>query len=112
MDVTVVRTVGPEGDRAVIAVSGEIDMATADQFAVAVGEQLGERPVLLDLRQVSFMDSSGLRALTDLLRLSPRAGRSLTIRRDLQGNVRRVFEMTGMLDELPLEDGEPQSGRL
>jgi anti-sigma B factor antagonist len=91
-------------DQAVLSVSGEIDIATVGEFAAAAREQLAAGPLLLDLRGVSFMDSSGLRALIGLMRDCEQDGWSLTIGRELDRNVKQLFEITGMLSALPLQD--------
>jgi|1185.fasta_scaffold09086_1 anti-sigma B factor antagonist len=46
----------------VIAVAGEIDMATAPQLAAALG-RYDECDVTVDLAEVEFLDSSGLSVL-------------------------------------------------
>jgi anti-anti-sigma factor len=94
---------GGSGERTVAAM-GEIDLATADAFAAALREHLASGPVLLDMREVSFMDSSGVRALDTLLRDIEREGWSLSVRPEMQRSVRMVFEMTGMIDALPLRE--------
>ena len=91
-----------EPHQAVLAVSGELDLATVGEFAAGVREQLAKGPTTLDLRELSFMDSSGVRALDGLLRDAAREGCSFAIRNELQRNVRKVLELTGMLAALPL----------
>lgn len=100
--VTVTRT----GEQAVLAVTGELDLATVEAFANEVHQQLAEGPVLLDLRELSFMDSSGIRALDGLLRAVAREGWSLRVGSDLHDSVRRVLEITGMLAMLPFQEGQ------
>jgi anti-anti-sigma factor len=97
------------GKQTVLSVSGEIDMATVSQFAAAAREQLAAGPVLIDFEDLSFMDSSGLRALIGLLRESEQNGWSLAIGANLHENIVRLLEMTGMLNELPLQEGGPPS---
>ncbi|MBA3748045.1 MAG: STAS domain-containing protein [Solirubrobacterales bacterium] len=87
-----------------VAVAGEMDIASVGDFGAAVREHLASGPVLLDLRKLTFMDSSGVRALDALMRDVEREGWSLTIRSDMHGNVRQVLRLTGMLDALPLQD--------
>jgi anti-anti-sigma factor len=54
-----------DNDSPVLAVAGEIDLATASQFMAAVDEVLDRwGRVELDLRETSFMDSSGLAVIT------------------------------------------------
>ncbi|TQN27835.1 anti-sigma B factor antagonist [Haloactinospora alba] len=53
-------------DGLVLALDGEIDMATERQFHRAVLDAVAARPhgrVVLDCTRLSFIDSSGLRAL-------------------------------------------------
>lgn len=49
----------------VLAVSGEIDMASAPEFEEALAEAIGAsaKGLVVDLTHVSFMDSTGLNAL-------------------------------------------------
>lgn len=82
--------------------TGELDLATADAYATAVREQLAAGPVLLDLGELSFMDSSGVRTLGALMRDAAREGWTLAVRPEMQANVRQVLEITGMTGILPL----------
>lgn len=52
-------------DRVVLRLAGELDMASAPQLRSAIEElDLTERPVLvLDLQELSFIDSTGLRVI-------------------------------------------------
>ncbi len=52
-------------DHAVVSADGEIDAATADDLAGAVAGALrdGNRTVLVDFAQVTFIDSTGLGVL-------------------------------------------------
>jgi anti-anti-sigma factor len=52
------------GDRAVITVHGELDIATCPDLAATLALQAAHRrSILLDMRGVEFMDSIGLRLL-------------------------------------------------
>jgi anti-sigma B factor antagonist len=52
------------GGRARVAVRGELDLGTAGRLERCLAELLERRePVLLDLRELTFMDSTGLCAL-------------------------------------------------
>jgi anti-sigma B factor antagonist len=52
------------GGRARVAVRGELDLGTAARLERCLAELLGSgEPVLLDLRELTFMDSTGLCAL-------------------------------------------------
>ncbi len=52
-------------DGCTLAVSGELDIATAPQFRTAFGGLLGTgcRHIVIDLSETTFLDSSGLGAL-------------------------------------------------
>jgi anti-anti-sigma factor len=95
-------TRSPHG--AVLALVGELDLATADAFAAEVRHHFDAGPVLLDLGALSFLDSSGVRALDALRRDVDRHGWTLAIAPDLQPGVRRLLDMTGLLAELPFRD--------
>lgn len=54
-----------DGDAAIIALSGELDLATAPRFSAEFEQAAaGERSaVVVDLSQLDFMDSTGLRSI-------------------------------------------------
>lgn len=100
------------GDRepAVVRPSGELDIATADQLQAAVIECLnrGCAQVVVDLRAVTFLDSSGIKALIAGHRRAQEltAGVTLIVG---GGGTRRALELTGLLDYMSVElapDGE------
>lgn len=69
-------------------VRGDVDLVTAPEFARAVrtAVERTERPVIIDLTHVDFMDGRGLRILEDASRDAP-----LTIRPSRL--VRRLLEV-------------------
>ena len=83
--------------------AGEIDLATAPTFESGLREQLAAGPVRLDLQGLSFMDSSGIRALDTLVRDLPAMRWTLVIEPTLQPAVRQVIALTGMTDALPFD---------
>ncbi len=91
--------------RTVVSVSGELDLATAAQFVDALRTQLAGGPVLLDLAELRFMGSAGIQALDTLLREIEREAWTFAVHGNLQRPVRRILELTGMLNILPLVDG-------
>ncbi len=72
---------------------GELDAATAPQLQRRFEEHGGV--TRLDLRDVTFIDSSGLRAL--LLAARANGADDLTLL-EPSAQVRRLLEMTGLLD--------------
>jgi anti-sigma B factor antagonist len=84
-----------------LTVRGEIDVATAPQLRVALSRALdaGARRITVDVRDVPFIDSSGLGVLVGALRRLRESGGTELIVVGLQDPVRKVFDITG-LDQL------------
>jgi anti-sigma B factor antagonist len=84
-------------DRTVIAVSGEVDIATSPALDAAVITAIGEgaKHITIDLTDVSFMDSSGLGVIVRGLKRSREAeiDLDLVISND---RVLKVFSITGL----------------
>ena len=57
----------------VLHVRGDVDLVTAPEFARAVRAAIarGDRPMIIDLTQVDFMDGRGLRILEEASRDAP-----------------------------------------
>jgi len=100
-------TVEVEPQREVVRVCpcGEVDLATVDDVREQVDELLsaGFTRVLLDLRQISFLDSTGLRLIIELVQSSQADGWQFVLI-DGSAPVRRVFDVTGLRDQLPFVD--------
>jgi anti-anti-sigma factor len=53
-----------DGEGTVLAVSGDLDIASSEKFVRSAQEAIaGRRPLIVDLTDCSFLDSSGLRAI-------------------------------------------------
>jgi anti-anti-sigma factor len=77
----------------VIWLSGELDMATSPEFrAVALAAVDGRDRLVIDLSELSFLGSAGIR---ELLSLADQT-RSGIVLRSPAGNVRRVLEITNV----------------
>ncbi len=100
-------TVEPASDRTVLAAAGELDLVAADDLLAELRRHLAAGPVLLDLQELSFTDSSGLRVLDTALRDAEREGWTLAVHPGLQPGVRRALELTGMLELMPFEGPAP-----
>lgn len=79
----------------VVMVRGEVDLAAIPQFSSVVDEALAASShVVFDMRDVRFLDSSGLRVIiTAVLRV--REGGSVTIR-NATPTVANVLELSGV----------------
>ena len=84
-----------EGGALVVAPSGEIDLATVGRVRQALNDKGKAGVVVLDLREVSFIDSAGLQLVLEEHRRAARDGFELRIRRG-PSNVQRLFVMTGL----------------
>ena len=92
-----------EDGQTIVAVAGELDLANADRFAIAVAEQLSRGPVLVDLSGLTFMDSAGVRAVDAMLRSASEHGNELRVAPDMPASVVQVLELTGMMGLLRIE---------
>ncbi|GAB3575302.1 STAS domain-containing protein [Amycolatopsis endophytica] len=93
----------PGSDVAVLAVSGELDLATAPRLEAAFRRLAARRPrlVVIDLSGVEFLGSSGLAVLTS----AGTAGTAgIVLRIVAPGSLRRIFTMTGLDKVLDLHD--------
>ncbi len=91
-----------------IALAGEADLLGAPRLQAAFTDACSGEPklIVLDLKNLTFIDSSGLHALVAGHQLCRTHGHDLKI---IPGpaNVQRLFELTGMNDLLPF--GDPQT---
>jgi anti-sigma B factor antagonist len=89
-----------------LGVAGELDMDTVGQLGAAVHEALiAHHPtqMIIDLGGVTFLGSSGLRALLTAQRMAGERGAALRIE-NAQGPVLRVLSLTGLLGILDGHD--------
>ena len=96
----------PRDDALLVTLAGELDLANADDVESAVlGAVAGGRRVVLDLRQLDFMDSSGVRVLVAAHAAAEEGGGRFTIVRPPPGGaVSRVLEISGLEGILELVD--------
>lgn len=96
----------PDDDgNVVVALQGEIDLATADQVWAAMVEGLTAwtGQVVVDFSAVSFLDSQGIAALLKVHHDCDFDPARLTIRAP-QPQARKVLELTGLDQILRIED--------
>jgi anti-sigma B factor antagonist len=92
-------------DVTVLELGGEVDLLTVSRLAAGLDDEVrhGDRDVVVDLRPVQFIDSSGLHVLLGAQRRLARQGRALGIV-CTPGPVLRVFELSRLLDTLDIAD--------
>jgi anti-anti-sigma factor len=104
-----VRTDGTDRDVTTVTVAGDLDLSTAPELERSLaGIQADGRPVLLDLRGLTFIDSSGLRVI---LAADVRARSNGTRMMLVPGppGVQRVFELTLLDRRLEFVDDPEQA---
>ena len=93
-------------------VSGELDLASSaalEDELVRVA-QSGVTQLVIDLRELEFMDSTGLSVVVAEHKRTTASGGELVLLSP-QSQVLRMFEMTGLTDVLHiLEDGAGERG--
>jgi anti-sigma B factor antagonist len=85
----------------VVRPRGELDLASApilQEILTDLGNRRAE--TLLDLSELTFIDSTGLRVIMQAYAVSRRDGFGLTLAPGPE-NVMRLFALTGLADELP-----------
>lgn len=100
------------GNVLVVRLSGELDLGTAPEFRAKVEEELDARPditsMLLVLRDVTFIDSSGLGVILGRYkRLRAHGGRLIAVSPSPQ--VRKVFELSGLISIIPVCETEDEA---
>jgi anti-anti-sigma factor len=84
----------------ILALHGELDLASVTELVDRAEAALREGgPLVLDLRGLRFIDSTGLGAVARIDRAARRAGTNLALVAG-PANVQRVFEISGMVDAL------------
>lgn len=79
-----------------VVASGELDAASSPELSSALDAAVAAGSgVALDLRAVTFIDSSGLRVITAALRDASEADHRFTVSAASE-SVRRIFEITGL----------------
>lgn len=100
MDISVTET----GDWKVVEVTGEIDIASAPRLEATFGSEIADRVrLVVDLSDVSFIDSTGLRVLIAAHQdLASRDGRFAVV--PGTGPVARLLELTGVDQQMKVHD--------
>jgi anti-sigma B factor antagonist len=99
-------------DVAVLVISGEHDLSTAAALRTQLDELLADgQPVIVDLSPTTFVDSSILGVVLDARRRAGEAGLGFAVAQaDGTDAVRRVLEITGLRDELPVHKSREAAG--
>jgi anti-anti-sigma factor len=79
----------------VVAVAGEVDLATSDAFRAALEEASKRGPVTLDLDRCTFLDSCALGIIVEAAEVAETNGKLALS--NVRGPVLKTLEMTGIL---------------
>jgi anti-sigma B factor antagonist len=95
----------------VIAMRGELDLATAPSLAVHIdrARAAGARRLLVDLTTADFCDSTGLRALVGCRREIVAGGGRMVVAVLEDSAVARMFTLAGAHELLPVHEGTQQA---
>jgi stage II sporulation protein AA (anti-sigma F factor antagonist) len=95
-----------QGDTAVVLISGACDASCHAQFREGLLDAEGKDPrhLVLDLTCLGFIDSIGLRVVIAAWNRARHAGHAFSVALASSGQVRRVFELTGVDQIVPVAD--------
>jgi anti-sigma B factor antagonist len=90
-----------EENLTVLALTGEVDVLTVSKLSAELDQEVrrGTGDVVLDLREVEFVDSAGVHIMLRAQRRLARQSRALTVV-CRPGPVRRVFELARVVEVL------------
>jgi anti-sigma B factor antagonist len=92
-------------DVARVHVGGELDIATTPELERTLDASQA-RLVVLDLRELAFIDSCGVHAIVNAGIRARQAGRRLVLVR-VPANVERMFTLTGSSEQIEIGDVDP-----
>jgi anti-sigma B factor antagonist len=100
-------TVSSDDGVRVVAISGELDLDTMGELNAALAVDAGLATTVIDLRGLTFIDSSGVSGVMTAARRARDAGARLVC---VPGPaaIQRVFELTGVDTVLEWVDGPGQ----
>ncbi len=96
----------------VVSVVGEIDVATAPRLREHLRDRMdaGSSTVVVDLLDVTFMDSTALGVLVGAVKRCHEAGGELRLVVD-QPRILKLFEITGLTDVFSIHSTPEAAGR-
>ncbi|MEG0270096.1 MAG: anti-sigma factor antagonist [Clostridia bacterium] len=103
----------PRKDAVTVVIAGELDHFAAPEIRCRLDEIVSDPSVLylvLDLENLTFMDSSGIGVLLGRLRALQARGGSLSVK-NMQPSVEKLFRLTGLNRVIGVEETK-MGGRL
>jgi len=92
-----------------LTLSGELDLLSSPALGRAIEDlaRLDVELILVDLREVVFMDSTGLHTVLRIQQAAHEAGRRFALIRG-PDPVQRLFDLTGLAETLTIVDSPDQ----
>ncbi len=100
------------GHSRTVHLAGELDLMSAELLESAmrrIAADGRDELIVIDLSDVSFMDSTGLRAVLVGIAFCVERRRELELLPG-PGEVQRLFEISGLVDDLPFAEREEHDG--
>jgi anti-anti-sigma factor len=93
----------------VVVAEGEIDMSTSPELRAALrGPQAQAPTVVLDLRGVTFMDSSGLGVIVGQHKRAREEGFRFCVAIEGAAEVQRILELSGLVTVLDIAEASDE----
>jgi anti-anti-sigma factor len=94
-----------DGGNIVVCLSGDIDVSNTKGLETEIaGAVMGADSIVIDLKAVEFLDSSGLRLLKRLSLRATEANANLVVVAPPKSVARSVIEIVGMSQEIAVQD--------
>lgn len=92
-------------DMTTVTLRGEVDVMTVDQVRLALTDAIAARPsaIVVDMADLSFIDSTGLGAIIFGFQRARDAGIGFKLARPSRG-VRQILVLSGLLEVVELAD--------
>jgi anti-sigma B factor antagonist len=92
-----------------MTLGGELDVVCADAFKRRFSDATEDEPahIVIDLRELTFIDSTGLALLLGINEMARDGGFALSLVSTQDDAARKIFRMTGTERLLPLVDEPP-----
>ncbi|MGZ7443931.1 anti-sigma F factor antagonist [Paenibacillus sp. TH7-28] len=95
-------------DTLIVRLSGELDHHTSDDVRMRMDEEIGRgncRNLVLSLKELLFMDSSGIGVILGRYKLIKQKGGKMVVC-DVNPPVYRLLEMSGLFKIMPIFENE------
>jgi anti-sigma B factor antagonist len=96
-----------EGRATIIGLSGELDLASSAELQEELDRVAGAEVLILDLRDLEFIDSTGLSVLVKAHQDAQESGREFGLVKG-GAQVQRLLTLTGLAERLRIVDAPEQ----